>query len=143
MREIKFRSWNTSTKSIEPRPYGGEYMSESTPLNGLIDSCQTECHQILMQYTGRKDKNNVEIYEGDIVRILYTDWISKPEDDPRTIDEYLNDIANIGSIEFNVSWCVNFGDEYYRGDIEPGTHGFIEVIGSINENPELVEEGTV
>ena len=92
----------------------------------------------VMMWTGLKDKNDVEIYEDDIVRILYAGWRSKTQNGPQTIDEYKNDIVEIGSVDFNVSWGVNFGAEYCRGDIEPGTHGFIEVIGNKYENEEML-----
>lgn len=56
MREIKFRAWDGG-KMIFPELYGPDW-----------DSCQTNGYQ-LMQYTGLKDKNGKEIYEGDIVNI--------------------------------------------------------------------------
>ena len=59
MREIKFRAWDEKTMIIQPicSLYG-----LSRFLGFLSDN------PILMQYIGRKDKNNKSIYEGDILK---------------------------------------------------------------------------
>src|SRR5690606_4196854 len=68
--------------------------------------------QAIMQWTGLQDRKGKPIYEGDIVRILYTDWPSKSDGDPRTLNQYLNDMANIGTVVFEgIAWRVAFPDD--------------------------------
>lgn len=94
---------------------------------------------IIMQFTGLRDRHGKEIYENDIVKILYTDWMSKPENDTRTIDEYKNDIAVKGVVkfkdcEFGLEICSDILDSIFCGK-----HGFIEVIGNTFESANLLQ----
>lgn len=135
MREIKFRAWEENGKNMLSSNEVGDHT-----LNDL-----KQLPYVLMQYTGLKDKNGTEIYEGDIVRILYTDWASKSEDDPRTLEQYLIDIAHHAEVVFEYDkFCLrSFSKkykEYSTSSIRPGNQGYIEIIGNIHENPELIEK---
>ena len=97
----------------------------------------------IMQCTGLEDKNDKLIYEGDIVRILYTDWISQSRDDERTLDQYKEDISSIGKVCFiGCSWRIVFWNSKYKewnpSSIYEGRHGEKTIIGNIYENPELL-----
>jgi len=83
----------------------------------LADQLNSE--PTLMQYTGLKDKNGKEIYEGDIVNSWY--------------EEY--NTGGIGS-EFK-KHIVEFKMGAFTNCIN--TYKPIEVIGNIYENPELLE----
>jgi uncharacterized phage protein (TIGR01671 family) len=96
------------------------------------------------QSTGLTDKNGTEIYEGDIVRILYTDWCSKSENDPRTLEQYLIDIANIGEVVFEKDcFCVKTYskkyDDYNFSSLFAGKHGYVEVVGNVFQNANLLQ----
>jgi len=143
MREIKFRSYNPITKKMY---YDFDQSISEVKLGKSIHQFVYDNGFIfdsLMQFTGLKDKSGIDIYEGDIIRILYTDWSSKSDSDPRTLEQYLIDISETGVVEFNDnSWEVKIYskkyDDYSHCSISCGTHGRTEIIGNIHENPELL-----
>ena len=136
MREIKFRAWRLlgddggRMEKHEHENEAGDFLNEAMSAGMPI-----------MQYTGLKDKNGVEIYEGDIVRILYSDWMSKSDDDPRTLEQYqIEELCVLGNVVFRAPRFVVDLKDNLDCSLIAGTHGWIEVIGNIYENPELLEE---
>jgi len=144
MREIKFRGISERTGEFV---YGSLFFADTGLTiieNGGSD--MTDFHfvktETVGQFTGIKDNNSKEIYEGDNCRILYTDWASNTNPEI-SLEDYKKSISSIGSIEyFAPEFNIVMKDRY--GDFSPmsmhyGTHGEIEVIGNIHETPELLK----
>lgn len=134
MREIKFRAWDNKNKEfvcavpslevllddpdapVSHHDYSEEeaiYFCPNYPMgptfNGRIE---------YEQYTGQKDKNKREIYEGDIV-VFY-----KNEGRSKCIEE-VHYLVDEGNLYPRVEDCCVLGNKS-------------EVIGNIHENPELL-----
>ena len=129
MREIKFRAWDKKYGWMDVGPFWVE--NDGATWDDAQDRYDTPHREIertddliLMQYTGLRDKNGVEIYEGDIV---CGSWDGRPIQ---------------GTVEYQPpSFVMRFPEEknwrefifHYTGP-QP-----VEVIGNVHEHPELLE----
>jgi uncharacterized phage protein (TIGR01671 family) len=106
----------------------------------------------LMQYTGLKDMNGKEIYEGDIV--LFPDYETETVDvgigvDMKVAETSVNNFAPVvfkcGCFGLNVTGkCETLKMGFNSFDYILREYGFeineLQIIGNIYENPELLEE---
>lgn len=83
---------------------------------------------ILMQSTGLKDKNGVEIFEGDVVK--WGDTLGWEETPIR--------IATV-EIDPDIQFDSNVGIFSYGQFAYKNTEKFLTILGNIYENPELLE----
>ena len=136
MREIKFRAWDERYKRMNDfssHKTGLLYSFGSFEMSSGWDSYDNPTfdenvmeHIEIMQCTGLKDKNGVEIYEGDIVKVK------------SRLDCVIGQVVyKDTSFGFNVPVSNEF-EERFRG-LNTGWYG-TEVIGNIHENPELLEQ---
>lgn len=143
-RTIKFRAWDILKEVFIPNDVYAIVTTDFNAFGVMLKDWENyqeseyfySHSQIVEQWTGLHDKNGKEIFENDVVRILYTDWPSKLPTDTRTLEQYLSDISNVGVIEWNNSlacFAVCIGG--YYNDIDCGKHGRIEVIGNTHETP--------
>uniref|UniRef100_A0A6M3JM35 Putative YopX protein n=1 Tax=viral metagenome TaxID=1070528 RepID=A0A6M3JM35_9ZZZZ len=111
MREIKFRAWDN-----ERMWYGDELRYYH-----LFPTQHPESNMVWMQYTGLKDKQGKEIYEGDIISFFN-----------------YNELPKIGRIIYSgCKYSIEYEEDLI--DLEFFWHiQGIEVIGNIYENPELI-----
>lgn len=141
MRTIKFRVYSTYERQMI---YEDLYDYLSIDSNGQLNNSAGLGEFHIMQFTGLHDKNGKEVYEGDVVRILYTDWASKTNE-KMSLDDYKKSISHFGYVVYdNAEYSINIKskkyNDYYNSSIHHGTHGEIEIIGNIYENPELLEQ---
>ena len=127
MRTIKFRAWDKKDKYMfktmvifnpDTHPQMGicQIVDKGVPEVRFVNQDDFE----LMQFTGLKDKNGKEIYEGDIVRFQHL------------------------ICEVYYAYGM-FNLKYPNGNLSPSRDfawGELNIIGNIYENPELLKQST-
>jgi len=119
MREIKFRAWDKD----------GIYTDKSKP--GMLEEIEEKIYWDcvfhdddfpIMQFTGLKDKNGKEIYEGDVIKFGKIPY----------------ELIDRNKKVFAVEWVSAF-EGYFPFNHFDGIPPF-EVVGNIYENPELIKK---
>lgn len=137
-REIKFRAWfaqqnrmiylgspkNDTALWIEERGWDAVDHLMGKPESICSNYNNENPENILMQYTGLKDKNGKEIYEGDIMS-----WRGNGNTDNTKLSCVIYEGAafNVVGKTWSCRWNLDEYNESY------------EVIGNIHENPDLLK----
>lgn len=135
MRKIKFRAWSSfgsymhtvgmikfvQENVIHVYDDNFEYIGEISKITNEVE---------LLQYTGLKDKNVKEIYEGDILKVFHFQESNKKK-------HYM--IKEVAWKEDVAQFYFKCNDEFQNQLYVLLRYSECEVIGNIYENPELLE----
>lgn len=120
MRELKFRVWSEEDREYRTDIKVSDLVVDIDGVPSTIHNAEGDRFDI-EQYTGLKDKNGKEIYEGDIV-------------------DYNDDGECIGIVKYDAPEFYLDADatNWARMFLKGAPHQ--KVIGNVHENPELLGE---
>jgi len=136
MRDIKFRAYDREAREMMTADlFDAFYYEEGSILDEILLGHEEPDHAYrglanyaLMQYTGLKDKNGAEIYEGDVLRS--DEWVTA---------------ARVSF--YNGSFCAEhlvpgMSESYVgmRYILSASRTSTLEVMGDIYQSPELLEK---
>ena len=127
MREIKFRAWDKTVKKMheikslqwvifDDKEIVTAYFKDDPKIEYMDFDTG---NGMLLQFTGLKDRNGKEIYEGDICK-------------------WLDEIGQVFWSEENWCFCVGLPDTVWSW-VHGRNNSKLEIIGNIYENPELLK----
>jgi uncharacterized phage protein (TIGR01671 family) len=148
-REFKFRAWHPLIKKMFSMFEAMTYQ----PFTPDFFIWQIENKWTLMQFTGLKDKNGKDIYEGDIV--ITQEYSDKPHSRTRKKKRHIGAVVfSIGEsdgfynkeenefnrhVQYSAKWTVEIKEYGKFGCSCWGAFFDCEVVGNIYENPELLD----
>ena len=133
MIKIKFRAWDVE----------GNRMVDLHKLTPLILNTETNGvfipflkKLIVEQFTGLKDKNGKEIYDGDYLEFLSCSGLDILLEEEPKLQTYMKPIFwNTDEL----CWAVGNTEDWFKPNIKTDNYEFL-VVGNIHENPELTKK---
>lgn len=162
MREIKFRAWDKKTKTM--RFVGAIEWSVNDLDKQKITRVKLAFYRrpfwrwrdaedvVLMQHTGRKDKNKTEIFKNDIIEITALTGANWPSPgfifDKTRVEVIWDDENALWSFNLDADWSEYYDKKDKRAMVAFRNHVRTlmfdgetgKVIGNICENPELLKD---
>lgn len=131
MRQMKFRVWDVKKNAwLDYREnYNANSFFISNAWTNTINWYRNEDDYVIQQFTGLLDKNDVEIYEGDIVKTCRGFILS-------VVFEYGAFILK--NKQDTYSTLLGWQSDYESNEMDWTDLNDFEVIGNINKNPELL-----
>ena len=129
--EIKFRTYNYYLKKMDYEPYGDEFLGEGTPVNRVLKTVKevNNCTE-LMQFIGFNDKNNISIYEDDIVKHGNNLYVVRWTNNFGYIFISTNTFSYSNLLLESHNWrSYNWGFRIKK---------YIEIVGNLHENKDLL-----
>jgi uncharacterized phage protein (TIGR01671 family) len=151
MREIKFRAWHlTEKRFIDVRNIDFEYDKIGYDSHGEFNYSELDFldRVVLQQYTGLKDSNNKEIYEGDIMASRGNYVTDEVDSEGNYLDLTNVVVWNKRNSRFGLTEAKKYF-QYINKERDCPDLSYVwtcyittfrEVIGNIFETPELIEE---
>ncbi len=133
MREILFRGKKLDPVTLKPTDewVEGYFMRGAVDGIYMIQEESKRCHivdgETVGEYTGLTDKNGKRVFEGDIVQ-----WGMKGYEYPIRVAEV--------KIAPDIQFCLKDRTYQYGSFAYQDTEKYLEIIGNIHDNPELLEE---
>ncbi|MCI6671867.1 MAG: YopX family protein [Prevotella sp.] len=141
-REIKFRGWNAKNQRWLHGYYfvnrGKSFIVKDEIQNPFVTPDDfLVAHSTIGQYTGLKDKNGKEVYEGDILKTPHGNIgqvVFGRAEEKCKHREYGRMITDVYT---TYGWCFRRADGYICAIDDSILNG--EIIGNIHDNPELMK----
>lgn len=127
MTEIKYRLYDKANKIMMT----DDEIKSTYLLKALNDNDENELFSSFMQYTGVTDINGNEVYDRDILKVIYTTGYITNE----------SKIGEIGIVRWNkdlLCWSMSIDSSIKHLSDVLFRKCYIKVIGNIYENPELI-----